>query len=417
MSAEHGDGGEGGETGEQRAPWFAAARIAWVGLAVVMLAFYALGLYQTLASPITLCINTECPEREAVAVLSEIGVSPTFFRGYTVLLRDVLVPLGYVSMSLLLFRYERGRWLALSIATLLLLYPLAVNTDVLSVGADVAQLAPIVTLLQHLANLLFGFSLLFVLSTFPNGRFVPAWLRWFLLPLFFLGAVAPSLGLLPEEVGFLATLALLVPGQLYRYFRRSLRIERQQSKWGLLGLLGLCANAVLWLSIVEPALESGAAALPRYMLYLPFGTLLVMMLPVGLAIAILRYRLYNIDIIIRRTLLYTVLSGTLALFFFGSVVLLQRLLAPLFGQESQLAVVASTLAIAALFNPLRARIQRFIDRRFYRQKYDAQQTLAAFAASLRQGEMAGLEQITDNLLHVIEETVQPEQVGVWLREK
>jgi len=129
---------------------------------------------------------------------------------------------------------------------------------------------------------------------------------------------------------------------------------------------------------------------------------------------VLRFGLWDVDLIIRRTLIYGLLTGVLALVYLGSIVLLQQLMRWLTGQTSDLAIVASTLAIAVLFNPLRRRIQTAIDRRFYRRKYDAQQTLQAFTARLR--EETNLDTLSDDLMAVVQETLQPVHVSLWLRE-
>ena len=135
--------------------------------------------------------------------------------------------------------------------------------------------------------------------------------------------------------------------------------------------------------------------------------------PIAVGFAVLRYRLYNIDLIINRTLVYGTLTATLVALYFVGIVVLQRMFVLLTGQQSTLAVVASTLLIAALFNPLRHRIQSFIDRRFYRRKYDAAKTLEAFSAQLRNE--TDLNALSDDLVGVVRETMQPAHASLWLR--
>jgi hypothetical protein len=183
-------------------------------------------------------------------------------------------------------------------------------------------------------------------------------------------------------------------------FRRANGIERQQIKW--------LAYAAVFLAI---ALSASFVSSYEGVAYLVIAALLCVPLAVG--IAILRYRLYDIDVLINRTLVYGALTAALALVYIGSVVLLREVLAPLTG-SSEPAIVASTLAIAALFNPLRRRIQNLIDKRFYRRKYDAAKVLAAFGTTVR--DETELERLTAELLRVVDETMQPEFVGLWLRE-
>jgi hypothetical protein len=135
-------------------------------------------------------------------------------------------------------------------------------------------------------------------------------------------------------------------------------------------------------------------------------------LPIVLGLAIFKYRLYDIDIIIQRTLQYSFLTGLLVLIYFGSVVLLQSLVDNITGEQSPMVIVISTLAIAALFNPLRMRTQDIIDRRFYRRKYDAERALAQFAAEAR--DEVDMEKLTTALMGVVEETLQPEDASLWL---
>ena len=182
-------------------------------------------------------------------------------------------------------------------------------------------------------------------------------------------------------------------------FRRSRGVERQQMKWFVY------AVALMLLVPTEGFLPGifGSVAL---------GAVLIG-LPTAIGIAVLRHRLYEIDLIINRTLVYGTLTATLVALYLGGIVLLQRVFVTLTGEKSTLAVVASTLVIAALFNPLRRRIQSFIDRRFYRRKYDARKTLEDFSARLR--DETDLETLDAHLLGVVAETMQPAHVSLWLR--
>jgi hypothetical protein len=185
--------------------------------------------------------------------------------------------------------------------------------------------------------------------------------------------------------------------------RRAGRVERQQIKWLAYGG-AVVVGAVFVGGVISVWIEEVGISL------IIIGLL---GLPIFTGIAILRSRLYDIDIVINRTLVYATLTATLALLYFGGVTALQRLLSPVMGEGNGLAVVASTLLIAALFNPLRRRIQAFIDRRFYRSKYDARKTLESFSARLR--DETDLEALSGDLEGVVRETMQPAHVSLWLR--
>ncbi len=188
-------------------------------------------------------------------------------------------------------------------------------------------------------------------------------------------------------------------------FRRARGDVRQQIKW----FASAAALTLVWILLFGQASLRG---LPGIIVALS-GLLVIPSIPIATGIAILRYRLYDIDRIINRTLVYGSLSAILVALYFGGIVVLQRVFVLLTGQQSTLAVVASTLAIAALFNPLRRRVQGFVDRRFYRRKYDARKTLEVFSAKLR--EETDLDALTDDLVGVVRETMQPEHVSLWLR--
>jgi len=187
--------------------------------------------------------------------------------------------------------------------------------------------------------------------------------------------------------------------------RRAGRVERQQIKW-------LAYGGAL---VVGTIFVGGVIAIWSVTVSIAVTTIALLGVPISTGVAIVRYRLYDIDFIINRTLVYGALTAMLALVYFGGVAVTQAIFRSLTGQEQQpqLAVVISTLVIAALFNPLRRRIQAFIDRRFYRRKYDVRKTLEAFSAKLR--DETDLDALNAELVGVVRETMQPAHVGLWLR--
>jgi hypothetical protein len=195
--------------------------------------------------------------------------------------------------------------------------------------------------------------------------------------------------------------------------RRAGTEQRQQIKW--LAYAGVVAVSTILVSSVVGGLWSETVANAMILATLLDAMILAALLglPASTGIAILRYRLYDIDLVINRTLVYGSLTAMLAAVYFGGVVSLQYAFRALTGQGSQIAIVASTLAIAALFNPLRRRVQAFVDRRFYRRKYDAVKTLEAFSAKLR--DETNLDALNEELLSVVQETMQPAHASLWLR--
>ena len=261
---------------------------------------------------------------------------------------------------------------------------------------------------------------------FPSGSPPSRWWWAFLgvvwasgcLEYFLAYPTSPEFAFLPEQLDVLAAptniafqfcLGVQFLALLARW-RRSGIVEKLQLKWVVYGVTLAGSTALL----VEVVL---ANLVP--ILYVP-GTfvlsLAVLLIPAGIGVAMLRYRLYDIDAVINLTLVYAVLSATLVALYFAGIVLLQRIFAGFTGHEKlpQLGIVASTLVIAALFNPLRRRIQSFIDRRFYRRKYDARKTLDTFSSRLRQE--TNLDALGGDLVALVRETMQPEHVSLWLRE-
>ena len=286
--------------------------------------------------------------------------------------------------------------------------------------------------------LLLIFPLLFIPLLFPNGRPpTPRW-RWVGVAaivwatLFVLMATLAQqisagtkpdlvfdnpIGVLREDmverlvgvwIAGLVVLVIACAVALFIRYRRANDTEREQIKW----LLYACA---VFLVVYVGGFVSGlggTASLGGYIWGVFFG-LSVITLPAAIGIAVLKYRLYDIDVVINRTLVYGSLTVTLVLFYLGGVVSLQYAFRALIGQGSQIAIVASTLAIAALFNPLRRKVQAFVDRRFYRRKYDARKTLEAFSAKLR--DETDLDALNDELVGVVRKTMQPAHVSLWLR--
>jgi hypothetical protein len=199
-------------------------------------------------------------------------------------------------------------------------------------------------------------------------------------------------------------------------YRRSRGDERQQIKWiafaaSLVALVYLIAMVA---SFVHPSEAWTTVGSVWWLNLLTIAALLSFVtIPITVGFAVLKYRLYDIDLIINRTLVYGSLTATLVALYFGVIVVLQRVFVALTGQKSTLAVVASTLLIATLFTPLRRLIQGFIDRRFYRRKYDARKTLESFSARLR--DETDLDAVSDDLVGVVTETMQPAHVSIWLR--
>jgi hypothetical protein len=206
--------------------------------------------------------------------------------------------------------------------------------------------------------------------------------------------------------------------QIYRYVRVSNRVQRQQTKWVLFGFIAAVLTFCSGFAILQlgARLTSGPDLQDHlWVVFALLALLAVTYIPVSIGIAVLRFRLWDIDPIINRALVYTSLTLSLGLVYFGSVVLLEQLVRSFTGQirEQPIIVVGSTLLIAALFQPLRRRIQALIDRRFYRRKYDAARTLQAFSTRLR--DEVDLNRLTEDLLTVVEETMQPAHVSLWLQ--
>ena len=259
---------------------------------------------------------------------------------------------------------------------------------------------------------------------FPSGSPPSRWWWAFLAAVWGSGCLeyfkafptSPGFAFLPEQLDVLASPTNIVFQfclgvqflALLARWRRSGPVERLQLKWVVYGVT-LAASTAL---VVEVVFANFVPVL--YLAGTFVLSLAVVLIPAGMGVAMLRYRLYDIDLVINRTLVYGALTTSLVLLYVGGVVGLQYVFRIFAGGGSQLAAVASTLLIAALFNPLRRRIQAFIDRRFYRRKYDARQTLEAFGGRLR--DETNLDVLGEDLVSVVRDTMQPEHVSLWLKQ-
>jgi len=390
--------------------WLLPARVAWVAVAIVTLGAFAISVpsrYAELANP------TE----NVSAALAELGLSAGAYALYTVALETIFVS-GFAAVAIVIFWRRSEDPVALLVATMLVAWgplnglflpsPSAIEEPFPILGTALGQA---LTYIGYITWMLFFYL-------FPSGRFVPRWTRWLALiygVLFFGLWNFTPFGPLSWPPPFFAAAVLAVWGsfpmaQIYRYARVSGPMERQKTKWVVFGVAVAVVGTLATVFTVEAAVDRPPRAVGQRMLSMLLMDVSGLMIPLSIGVAMLRSRLFDIDAVINRTLVYGSLTATLVALYFGGIVVLQRVFVALTGEKSTLAVVASTLVIAALFNPLRRRIQSFIDRRFYRRKYDARKTLEAFSAKLR--DETDLDALSNDLVGVVRETMQPAHVSL-----
>jgi hypothetical protein len=401
------------------------ARTAWLAVALPTIGLFLAGVpvyfaYLLTPCPVAACTNGQLT-LDTLRPLHTVGLSVGFYAAYTVGL-DLVVAAGYSAVALLLFWRKSDDRMALFAALTLLTFGAATFTSSVQMLAEVY---PAWSLPVRVVGFIGDASMLTFLYLFPDGRFVPRWSRWlavlwvaYQVPVYFFPASSANLsGTWLGQFVFPGLISSGVAAQIYRYRWIASPAQRQQTKWVVFGsavgiALDLIIVAVAMSGILPWRLEPGALS---YFVVLTGAFLSLLLIPLSIGVAILRSRLWDIDVLIRRTLIYSALTTALALVYVGSVVLLQSLVGAVTNQgRTELVTVASTLAIAALFNPLRRRIQNVIDKRFYRRKYDAAKVLAAFAATVR--DETDLDALTTELLCVVDSTMQPEHVSLWLRE-
>jgi len=403
-----------------RGGWLVLARVVWVAVVVLTLGLFIASIPTTFADLHMLCTAASCTTSgpltpDGVQELQAWGLSMDFYATYIIVF-IIVFAFGYFAVGAVLFWRKSDDRMALFASFTLVTFPLAF-TEVL------ATLPPSWWLPVQFVSFLGSICFVLFFYLFPNGQFVPRWMRWLSIGVIVYWGAKNFFSLSPLNpftrfpmldaltlVGFVGT---MVVGQIYRYRRVSSLLQRQQTKWVVFGMSVAIGGYV---GLVD--LLYGVFSLPPKG---PFADLIIftatyflmLLIPLSIVFAILRARLWDIDFIINRTLVYGALTVILTAVYVGLVIGLQALLRGIISQDNSVAIVISTLAIYALFGPLRQRIQRIIDRRFYRSKYDAAKTVAAFSATLRQE--VDLSQLREQLLAVVQETMQPTHVSLWLR--
>jgi hypothetical protein len=395
--------------------WLLLARGAWVACVLAELAVLMLTLVVTRGRGMTFCpFIVSCEVTPATAqALHHLALSPAAYAAYNLAL-TLLQSLIFLGVGVFIFWRKSNE--PVGLVASFFLVSIALTPFLTS-----ATYPPEVLFLNIYVICIFT-ALGYFLVTFPDGRFVPGWtwmlvVLWAVRTLFFvipgpsnIAFWPPALNAIDEVLSYGGTLVLLI----YRYARVFSPSQRQQAKWLLFGFGGLFVVIILYdlIALLVPGL-----ATPDSLYLLAGGTLTTvtfLLIPLSVAMAILRARLWEIDVIIRRTLVYSTLTLLVVLLYGGLVLAFGSLLRGFLGQQQNpLVIVASTLLIAALFQPLRRGVQRVIDRRFYRRKYDAARTLTAFSANLRSE--VDLDQLREQLVTTVQETMQPAHISLWLR--
>ena len=412
-------------------PWLNIARVGWVGLVTVALALFCYALllrYQYLVYGLDPVDKQLYPlPTGALEILTDLGFSRIRLAVFD-LLFEIVPTIIFVVIAALIFWRKSNDWMALLVsATLVLMWMMGPPTL-----TTLGLLQPFWQNLIVILNVLGLGSLLTLFYLFPDGRFVPGFTRWLAIIwwLWLLIALTNPATFLPTPLAaaenmqqvlllmfYLAWFVTGVIAQIYRYRLVANQTQRQQTKWVVasftvtFALLAIIGAPVLFFPILR---QPGVTKL-LYDLYItiPVSALALLAIPTSFAVAVLRYRLFDIDLIINRTLVYAVLSITLVIVYGTTILIMQSLFQAVAGQRSQFPVIVSTLVIAALFAPLRQQIQLLIDRRFYRHKYNTEQTLNNFALTTR--DEVDLEILVNELLLVVQRTIQPQRISVWLK--
>ena len=387
------------------------ARVAWVAAVIlIVVPFLAMlpAYYTALQTPCTGGMAT-CggfqPTPDSAQALQRLGLSVSAYATFTLALTIALALLCF-AISAVIFWRRSDDWMALLVALAVVATVTFNENDVYGMNSVWAELTNVFFILAS------GLYVL-VLSLSSDGRFVPRWTRWLLLCWVVAALVSIIYPSMVYSFVWYAELVLLMIAAFYRYRHASSPLQRQQGKWLIFG--GCVAVLIIvGLTVLPFLFPSLWQAGSFYQLVLgPAFMVIEFIFPLCLGLAILRFGFLDIDIIIHRTLVYSTLTFLLAVIYEVSVFTLESFTGGLtLIRGNQLALVASTLLIGVLFKPLHDRTRALIDRRFYRRKYDAARTLAAFSATIR--DEVDLNQLCTKLTAVVEETMQPAHVSLWL---
>ena len=397
----------------------AIARTAWTIAAVLSLAVTASSIPIDLRLLQTVCTTASCIDSEQLTAvgahsLQQLGISVGTYAVLSLGL-TLLTTCAWFGVALVLVWRRSDEWMTL-LAALMLVYQGSNN-----LVNPVQQVSGFWQFPAQVQGYL-AFVLVFLtLLLFPDGRFRPRWTPW-LFAIWVVTLWLGNFGPLPQALlpfflllwaGLLLSLLII---QVYRYRRVSTPVQRQQTKWVVLGVGTVLIFEAVASILQTPLFPSISAQGTLSALLLAYGTFVIpVLIPLSIGLAILRFRLWDVDVLINRALVYGLLTGVLVALYAGLIIGLESLIGIVAGTANKpIALVLSTLVIAALFQPLRTRVQSVIDRRFFRTKYDAARALEAFSSALRQE--IDLEQLQAQLLSVVVETMQPAQVSMWLRD-
>ncbi len=400
------------------------AKMVWVILVGLAIGLSVIGLplyYQQLQGPCAFdartCSEMVIPTTAELAQLQGQGWSAQQYALVVVGFRT-LQTLVFVIVGLLIFARKSNDRGALVISLGLILFAPTDGPKALAVAYPALEMP--ITIFNFVASL----SLPFLLVGFPDGRIVPR-VMWVVIvywtAMFFQSSFLhlwdqdSTFSFVVSAIGWLGLLVTGVAAQVYRYFRVSTPTQRLQTKWVV---LGWTLFLILFLAFALPQIQdtrlTEGVSLQR-VAFLTIIQAITLLFPISIGIAILRSRLWDIDVLIRRTVTYAVVVALLLIVYFGSVILLQQIFIGIAGKQPEFVTVLSTLAIAALFVPIRNRIQDAIDRRFNRNKYDAQQVLQKFSETAR--DETDIDKLTNELVRVVQETMQPKSVTLWLKKE